>query len=160
MAVGGNYSVMVDGERFEVVVRDLGSQGGERRFKVQVGGREHEVGVGAEPKGASTSASPKLDLGSVQHIEPSKVMPNRAPAPSAVAASGTIVGAPMTGKIVSVNVVEGQEVEEGDLLVVLEAMKMENSITASTGGKVSGISVAVGDNVKKGEKICVLVPGS
>jgi acetyl-CoA/propionyl-CoA carboxylase biotin carboxyl carrier protein len=70
------------------------------------------------------------------------------------AASGDAVASPMQGTIVKVTVEEGSEVAEGDVLVVLEAMKMEQPIKAHKAGTVSGLSAAVGDSVTSGAVIC------
>jgi oxaloacetate decarboxylase alpha subunit len=73
------------------------------------------------------------------------------PAPSAVApAEGAVVAAPLAGNIWKIEVTEGQHVEEGDLLFVLEAMKMENEVVAERSGIVSGIKVKQGDAVEVG----------
>lgn len=61
------------------------------------------------------------------------------------------VKAPMPGLILDVNVSEGDEVKEGDYLLVLEAMKMENALTAPIDGKVKTISVSKGDKVDKNQ---------
>jgi biotin carboxyl carrier protein len=63
------------------------------------------------------------------------------------------VNAPMPGAILEVSVEAGQEVQEGDKLIVLEAMKMENIIKSPTAGIVSSVSVSVGDNVEKGQSL-------
>jgi len=55
---------------------------------------------------------------------------------------------PVTGIVIAVKVKPGQQVQAGDLMIVLEAMKMETSITAHKAGKVKGVSVAAGDSVK------------
>lgn len=61
--------------------------------------------------------------------------------------SGEAVKAPMPGTILSVNVTDGQRVSEGDVIMILEAMKMENEIVAPKSGAVSGIKVGTGTNV-------------
>jgi acetyl-CoA/propionyl-CoA/long-chain acyl-CoA carboxylase, biotin carboxylase, biotin carboxyl carrier protein len=66
------------------------------------------------------------------------------------------VTSPMQGTIVKVAVSEGQEVAEGDPIVVLEAMKMEQPIKAHKAGTVSGLSAEVGDSVSSGAVICEL----
>jgi acetyl-CoA/propionyl-CoA carboxylase biotin carboxyl carrier protein len=68
----------------------------------------------------------------------------------ASAASGDAIAAPMQGTVVKVAVQEGQEVAEGELVVVLEAMKMENPVTAHKAGTVTDLSVAAGDSVTQG----------
>ena len=70
------------------------------------------------------------------------------------AASGDSLTAPMQGTIVKVGVEDGAEVAEGDLVVVLEAMKMEQPITAHKAGTVSGLAAAVGATVTNGQVLC------
>jgi len=60
---------------------------------------------------------------------------------------------PVTGIVISVNIGPGQAVQAGDLIVVLEAMKMETNLTAARAGKVKGINVAKGDAVKVGQVV-------
>ncbi|MDQ1619743.1 MAG: acetyl-CoA/propionyl-CoA carboxylase, biotin carboxylase, biotin carboxyl carrier protein, partial [Actinomycetota bacterium] len=70
------------------------------------------------------------------------------------AASGDSLTSPMQGTIVKVVAEEGQQVAVGDLIVVLEAMKMEQPLGAHKAGTVSGLSAAVGDAVTNGAVIC------
>ena len=81
--------------------------------------------------------------------------PAAAPAPAAVAA-GEAVTAPMPGTILRVNVTQGQAVKEGDLLCVLEAMKMENEIFAPRAGTVAQVVVSKGSTVDTGAALVVL----
>lgn len=73
-----------------------------------------------------------------------------APAPqSAPAATGsTVIKAPMPGTIIKVNVKAGDSVKKGDVLCILEAMKMENEIMAPADGTVAGVNVAAGESVQ------------
>ncbi len=75
----------------------------------------------------------------------------------AKAPSSNALAAPMQGTIVKVGVVEGDEVNEGDLVVVLEAMKMEQPITAHRSGVISGLTAKVGDAVTSGQQLCEIV---
>ena len=87
-----------------------------------------------------------------------------APAPAAAApaaaavtvAAGEVVAAPMPGNILSVNVAQGAAVKSGDILVILEAMKMENEILAPRDGTVAQVVVSKGATVDTGAPLVVL----
>ena len=80
-----------------------------------------------------------------------------APAPAAAAASGaTTVDAPMPGKILNIKVSEGQAVKFGEVVVIMEAMKMETEIVAPADGTVSKILVKAGDSVDTGAALVAL----
>jgi len=81
-----------------------------------------------------------------------------APAAPAAAglAAGTVVKSPMPGNILKINVAQGQKVNEGDVLMILEAMKMENEIVASCAGTVSQIVVTKGAVVETGSPLAVI----
>ena len=82
--------------------------------------------------------------------------PRREKKKAGAGASGDAVTSPMQGTIVKVAVSEGQQVAQGDAIVVLEAMKMEQPIKAHRGGTVTGLSAEVGDSVTSGAVICEL----
>jgi len=75
------------------------------------------------------------------------------PRAQVVAASSDGVQAPLSGTVARVLVAEGQDIEEGDVVVVLEAMKMETEITAPRGGTVSAVLVSAGDSVSGGQTL-------
>lgn len=79
-----------------------------------------------------------------------------AAAPAAALASGEVVKSPMPGNILKINVAPGQKVEEGDVLIVLEAMKMENEIVATKSGTVAQIAVSKGAVVETGAPLVVI----
>lgn len=81
--------------------------------------------------------------------------PAAAPAAGALAA-GEVVTSPMPGNILKINVAQGQHVNEGDVLIVLEAMKMENEISATKSGTVAQISVTKGAVVETGTPLVVI----
>ena len=79
-----------------------------------------------------------------------------APAAAPVTGAGEAVAAPMPGVIVKVNVSQGQAVKKGDVLCVLEAMKMENDITAPKDGTIVQIVTAKGTSVSTGDTMIVI----
>ncbi len=79
-----------------------------------------------------------------------------APAAAAVTAAGETVSAPMPGTILKVNVTQGQAVTKGQVLVILEAMKMENEILAPKNGTVNQVLVSKGSNVDTGAPLVVI----
>ena len=81
--------------------------------------------------------------------------PAAAPAAGALAA-GEVITSPMPGNILKINVAQGQKVNEGDVLIVLEAMKMENEISATKSGTVAQISVTKGAVVETGTPLVVI----
>jgi acetyl-CoA/propionyl-CoA carboxylase biotin carboxyl carrier protein len=121
---------------------------------VEVGGRRLEVSLPGElalpgavaPGAALTGAAP---LGGAR-------VPPRRRVGGRVAPSGDDVLAPMQGTVVRVAVSEGDRVDTGDLLVVLEAMKMENPVTAHKPGTVTGLRVQLGGSVTQGSLLCSL----
>ena len=80
-----------------------------------------------------------------------------APAPVATApAGGETVASPMPGTILSTNVSVGASVKKGDVLMILEAMKMENEIMAPCDGTISSLNVSNGTSVETGTVLCVI----
>jgi acetyl-CoA/propionyl-CoA carboxylase biotin carboxyl carrier protein len=108
---------------------------------VEVGGKRIEVSLPANL--AASSARPAAK--SKRRATTSK---------AGSAASGDTLASPMQGTIVKINVEEGQAVNEGDLVVVLEAMKMEQPLNAHKAGTIVGLSAAIGATVTSGAAIC------
>ena len=77
-------------------------------------------------------------------------------APKAAGAGAVKVNAPMPGKILSVKASVGQAVKKGDVILILEAMKMENEVVAPEDGTVASIDVAAGDSVEAGAVLATL----
>jgi acetyl-CoA/propionyl-CoA carboxylase biotin carboxyl carrier protein len=120
------------------------------RVVVEVGGKRIEVVL---PAGMGlTSARTRSGLGT----RPQR--PRRAPVRTPVAsANGTTLSSPMQGTIVKVAVADGAQVAEGDLVVVLEAMKMEQPLVAHRAGTVQRLTAGVGASVSAGTAICEIV---
>ena len=79
----------------------------------------------------------------------------RAASGGAAGSSGAVVS-PMQGTVLEVKVADGDTVEVGDVLCIVEAMKMENEVAAHVGGVVESVSIAAGDAVTAGQQICVI----
>ena len=117
------------------------------KYKVTLNGRTYEVEV---------EAGKAMLLDEYEAIVPAAA-PVAAPAPTAAApVAGDAVTAPMPGNILKVNVTAGQAVKEGDVLVVLEAMKMENEILAPKACTVKQVLVSKGSTVDTGATLVVL----
>ena len=131
------------------------------KYKVTLNGRTYEVEVEAgkamlldEYEAVVPTAAPVA----APTAAPAPVAaPAAAPAPAAAApVAGEAVTAPMPGNILKVNVTPGQAVKEGDVLVVLEAMKMENEILAPKACTVKQVLVSKGSTVDTGATLVVL----
>jgi acetyl-CoA/propionyl-CoA carboxylase biotin carboxyl carrier protein len=115
-----------------------------QKVVVEVGGRRLEVSL---PGDLALSNGSGFDPAGVIRKKPK---PRKRGALAGAAASGDAVTAPMQGTVVKVAVEEGQEVAAGDLVVVLEAMKMENPVTAHKDGTITGLAVEAGAAITQG----------
>ena len=114
-----------------------------QKVVVEVGGRRIEVSLPGDLALANGSADP---AGVIRK----KPKPRKRGSHAGATASGDAVTAPMQGTVVKVAVEEGQEVAVGDLVVVLEAMKMENPVTAHKDGTITGLAVEAGAAITQG----------
>ncbi|EGK7637541.1 biotin/lipoyl-binding protein, partial [Salmonella enterica] len=96
------------------------------------------------------------DGGDINQLTAASSAPVQAASPVAPAGAGTPVTAPLAGNIWKVIAAEGQTVAEGDVLLILEAMKMETEIRAAQAGTVRGIAVKSGDAVSVGDTLMTL----
>ena len=127
-----------------------------KKFRISVNGNSYDVEV-EELDGASTVAAPVAKTVAAPVAPVKKAAPKAAPKAKKVApAGGHSVEAPMPGTILSINVSEGDSVSNGDVLLVLEAMKMENEIMADMDGTVKAINISNGDSVESGEVLVVI----
>lgn len=94
----------------------------------------------------------------IEEMTGAPAAPAAAPAPAAPAApaGGEKITAPMPGTILAVNVANGSAVKKGDVLMILEAMKMENEIMAPCDGTVTSVSVTKGASVESGTLLCTI----
>ncbi|EHX8398172.1 biotin/lipoyl-binding protein, partial [Salmonella enterica subsp. enterica serovar Idikan] len=96
------------------------------------------------------------DGGDISQLTAASSAPVQTASPVAPAGAGTPVTAPLAGNIWKVIATEGQTVAEGDVLLILEAMKMETEIRAAQAGTVRGIAVKSGDAVSVGDTLMTL----
>ncbi len=117
-----------------------------KQYTVTVNGTAYEVTVESVSGGRMASAP-------VARTASAPAAPKAAPAASG---SGETVSSPMPGTILDVKVAAGQAVKSGDILFILEAMKMENEIFAPCDGTVSSVAVSKGAAVNPGDVLCVI----
>lgn len=127
-----------------------------RKFLINVNGKAYEVDVeeikdGVVPQPMMAAPAPAAPVAAPAPA------PKAAPAPAAApAGEGEKVEAPMPGNIMKINVKVGDTVAEGDVLIVLEAMKMENDIVSPKAGKVTSVSVQQGATVDTGDVLVTI----
>jgi len=120
------------------------------KLKVTVDGKTYEVDVEVAEEPHAAPASYMTQPAPVR--VPASGAPPAPPTPSPVG-DDKVCRSPISGIVVKVNAQPGQQIQPGDILIVLEAMKMETNITAPVAGKVSAIKVNVGDNVQSGQVV-------
>ena len=120
-----------------------------KTYTITVNGTVYDVTVEeGSTAGAAQTAAP------VQRAAAPKAAPA---APKAVGTQGSVkVNAPMPGKILAIKAEAGKAVKKGEVILVLEAMKMENEIVAPQDGTVASVNVAVGASVEAGEVMATL----
>lgn len=134
-----NFKVTVNGKTYEVEVEEIGSASAPPPAK-----RQAATSSAPLPRPVAAVAAPKLE--------------KKAPPPERTAAdgSGTPIPSPMPGNILSVKVQEGDSVTKGQVLIILEAMKMENEIMAAGDGKIISVNVTKGATVSAGDTLLVV----
>ena len=130
----GHYSLLIGARSYEMFIRAVGRQeSGASAFEVSIGGQTFEVGVQDERARALASLVGK-----------------------ARASGDVTIRAPMPGLVSTVLVAEGDAVQRGQAVVVLEAMKMENDLSATRAGIVKSLRVSKGQTVAQGEALAVI----
>tara|TARA_B100000902_G_scaffold26988_4_gene32517 strand:- start:7109 stop:7534 length:426 start_codon:yes stop_codon:yes gene_type:complete len=132
--VSEKYDIEIDGEIFSVDIEEMD----DGQLRATVSGTEFIVKL---PDGVGSSPTPR----------------RRSSGGGAKAKSGT-VSTSIPGKIVTLEVSLGQEVVEGQVILILEAMKMQNEVTAPISGKISTINCSEGDNVEANMALVVIQP--
>lgn len=142
------YRYTINGAQFDVAIDSIAGS----KAKVVVNGLPFEV----EMQGSALTEADLPDMGEAPASAAAPVPSAPAAASAEVPAAksgpgaGTPVKAPLPGVVTKILVEAGQAVKKGETVLVLEAMKMENNITAEADGTVTGICVAAGDSVMEG----------
>ncbi len=119
-----------------------------KSYTITVNGNVYDETV--EENGAGAAAAPAA-------AAPAAAAPAPKAAPKKAAGAGSVkVNAPMPGKILSVKAEVGQAMKKGDVVCILEAMKMENEVVAPEDGTIASIDVAAGDSVEAGAVLATL----
>ena len=142
------YKLKINNNSYDVVIKDVSDD----TVLAVVNGKKHIVQIDTI-ENLSSVAEPVAD--SPTPVPTVTASPAPAQASPQAAGAGSII-TPIPGQIVSITVSLGEQVRNGQKLLVLEAMKLENSITATMDGTVSEILIAEGDVVNQGQPLIVL----
>ena len=148
------YSYNVNGAQYDVTIESIQGQ----VAKVNVNGVAFDVEMLGAPitEGDLPAAAPAAAPAATTAAPAAAPAPPAAAPAKGAAGAGTPVKAPLPGVVTKVLVANGQAVKKGDTVVVLEAMKMENNITAECDGTVSGVCCAAGDSVMEGTTLVTI----
>ena len=111
------------------------------KYKVTLNNRVYEV---------------EVEQGEAMLVDEYELAAPAAAAPAAGLAAGEVVKSPMPGNVLKINVTQGQAVKEGDVLLILEAMKMENEVVSTKTGTVAQIVTSKGAVVETGSPLVVI----
>jgi len=136
------FSIKIHGNDYAVEIKKVDHG----VASVEVNGTVYEVQYEAEKRVTKT---PTLVRKPVYHTESDR--PQKTAAPEA--SKGRMIKAPLPGVILELRIKEGDTVKAGDVLMIMEAMKMENNIVAPGDGTVTALKVAKGDNVLEGDPL-------
>lgn len=142
------YKYTINGTKFNVEVGDIE----DNHVEVVVNGSHYTVELEKDKKSPVRVSAPKTAAAAPKTSTGEKVISK----PAASSGAAGAVKAPLPGTIMSFKVKEGDTVNPGDTVCVLEAMKMENDVKTFTGGTVQKILVGVGDSVLEGNDIMII----
>lgn len=136
-------------------------------YTITVNGNTYEVAVEEKTMASPVSPSPAMAAPSPAPAPAApvqKVVSAPAPAPAPASAPAAVPGkegsiklnSPMPGKILSIKTTVGQKVKKGDVILILEAMKMENEIVATDDGTIASINVTAGQSVESGDLLATI----
>ncbi len=137
------YKYKINGNLYNVVIGDIE----DNIAHVEVNGTHYNVEMEKKPKAAPVAVKPVARPA----VKPAAAAPAK---PAAAAKSG--VKSPLPGVILDIKVKEGDTVKKGQTVIILEAMKMENSINADKDGKITSILVSKGESVLEGTDLVII----
>ena len=147
-----NYNLKINDNEYKVQLDKLDHTS--KTARVIVNGTEFIVEVdGVKPMPTS---KPQVSKATYNASAPTTAPAHAAAAPKAAAAGGAKISSPLPGTVLAINVAVGDNVAVGQTVAVLEAMKMENNITADRAGVVKEVCVAKGANVQEGDALIIL----
>ena len=124
-----------------------------KNYRITVNGTSYDVSVEELSGGAAPVAAP---VAAAPVAAPAPAAAPAAPAPAAGGAGSVKVSSPMPGKILAVKANVGDSVKKGQVILILEAMKMENEVVAPEDGTIASIDVTVGARVESGDTLATL----
>ena len=124
-----------------------------KNYRITVNGTSYDVSVEELSGGAAPVAAP---VAAAPVAAPAPAAAPAAPAPVAGGAGSVKVSSPMPGKILAVKANVGDSVKKGQVILILEAMKMENEVVAPEDGTIASIDVTVGASVESGDTLATL----
>ena len=124
-----------------------------KNYRITVNGTSYDVSVEELSGGAAPVAAP---VAAAPVAAPAPAAAPAAPAPAAGGAGSVKVSSPMPGKILAVKANVGDSVKKGQVILILEAMKMENEVVAPEDGTIASIDVTVGASVESGDTLVTL----
>lgn len=124
-----------------------------KNYRITVNGTSYDVSVEELSGGAAPVAAP---VAAAPVAAPAPAAVPAAPAPAAGGAGSVKVSSPMPGKILAVKANVGDSVKKGQVILILEAMKMENEVVAPEDGTIASIDVTVGASVESGDTLATL----
>jgi glutaconyl-CoA/methylmalonyl-CoA decarboxylase subunit gamma len=143
------YVLRMGGREYRAAVKELTPE----HATIDVDGKEYRIDLvqlGRRPAAAREAVRPASPSAAASPL------PAAAPRRETAAAGEGVVAAPMPGMVLALKVREGEKVQAGQVLLVMEAMKMENAIAAPFGGTVSRVHVREGDSVGEGDRLVEL----
>ena len=143
------FKFKIGGTDYAATVEEL--EGG--KLQVKLNGKAFEVEMPQSERKVQRPAAPAAAPKAAAPV--AKAAPADAPAPAA-SAGGRPINAPLPGVVIKINAKVGDKVSAGDTLLILEAMKMENNITADANGTIKAILCKEGDQVQSGQALVEL----